>query len=102
MSPRSFGGWTSPDESWLEVRGSASWRPIADQLVVANLDGQVRQVLVTAWNPYTNAVKVAWPPGNLPTVARRSFSQIRQTELAEVRYEPLEPDAFRAATKGLR
>jgi hypothetical protein len=75
------------------------WKPISDQLVVANLDGKVREVLVTAWNPFTSAVKVAWPPENKARVSRRGFSHIGETEIAESHYEPLDPDAFSAATK---
>jgi hypothetical protein len=75
-----------------------SWRPISGQLVVANLDGKVRQVLATAWNPFTHAVKVAWPPENEAGISRRGFSHIGQTEIAEARYEPLDPDAFKSAT----
>jgi hypothetical protein len=76
------------------------WKAISGQHVVAHLDGKVRQVLVTAWNPFTSAVKVAWPPENKAVASRRGFSLIGKTEIAEARYEPLDPDAFRAATKG--
>jgi len=76
------------------------WKAISGQLVVANLDGKVRRVFVTAWNPFTSAVKVAWPPENKASASRRGFSLIGQTEIAEANYEPLDPDAFRAATRG--
>jgi hypothetical protein len=77
-----------------------SWKPISEQLVIANLDGKVRQVLVTAWNPFTSAVKVAWPPETQGADSRRRFSLVGRTEIAEARYEPLDPDGFKAATKG--
>ena len=38
------------------------WKPIADELVVANLGGKVRQLVVTAENSDTGAVQVDWPP----------------------------------------
>ena len=82
------------------MRSSGSWRPIVDQLVVAKLDGKVRRLEVTAWNAFTNAVQVAWPPDNPATVILRGFAQVRTTEIAEARYEPLDPDGFNAATKG--
>ena len=77
-----------------------TWKPVAGHLVVANLGGKVRQVLVTAWNPGTGAVKVDWPPQNPAVVPRHRFSTVRQTEIAAACYEPLDPDAFRADTKG--
>ena len=76
------------------------WRAISGQLVVANLDGEVRQVLVTAWNPFTSSVKMAWPPENRTAVSCRGRPQVGQTEIAEASYEPLDLDAFGATTKG--
>jgi len=46
------------------------WKPIAGQVVLARLDGKVRQVLVTAWDSYTGAVKVDWPPENGAVISR--------------------------------
>jgi hypothetical protein len=77
-----------------------AWKPMTGQVVFARLDGKVRQVLVTAWDSYTGAVKVDWPPQNPATVPRHRFSTVRQTEIAAASYEPLDPDAFRADTKG--
>ena len=76
-----------------------SWKPIKSQLVMANLDGRVRQVRATEWNPETGAVKVAWPPQD-PTVGSRTrFSTVKMTQLDAARYEPLHPEAFRSATR---
>ena len=47
-----------------------AWKPIAGQVVLARLDGKVRQVLVTAWDSYTGAVRVDWPPENPAVVSR--------------------------------
>jgi hypothetical protein len=77
-----------------------AWKPINGQLVLAKLDGQIRQLLVTAWNPYTGAVRVAWPPQSPAVVSRHRFSHVGKTEIDEARYEPLDPDAFRADTRG--
>jgi hypothetical protein len=70
------------------------------QLVVAKLGGQVRQVLVTAWNPHTRAVRVAWPPQSGAIAERHRFSTASQVEIAESHYEPLDPDGFRAEANG--
>ncbi len=75
------------------------WKPITDQVVVANLGGKVRQVVVTAWNSDTGAVKVAWPP-HVAEVPPNRFSHVGKTSLDHARYEPLDPDSFWAATKG--
>lgn len=77
-----------------------SWRPVTGQAVLARLDGQVREVLVTAWDSISGAVKVAWPPQNPALVPGRRFSRMRTTEIAKARYEPLDPDAFETATSG--
>jgi hypothetical protein len=69
-------------------------------LVIANIGGQVRQLLVTAWNPYTKAVKVAWPPQSAAVGSRHRFSNFGQTEIDEAHYEPLDPDGFRSDTHG--
>jgi len=68
--------------------------------VLARLDGQVREVIVTAWDSYTGAVRVDWPRESPTTVSRYRPPRLRQTELDEARYEPLDPVAFRAGTKG--
>ena len=76
------------------------WKPITEQAVMARLDGQVREVLATAWNSSTGAVKVAWPPQNQAISAPNRFSRVGKTEVPEARYEPLDADAFKLATKG--
>jgi hypothetical protein len=76
------------------------WKPVTGQVVFARLDGQVRGVLVTAWHRYTGAVRVNWPPENRAVVSHDRFSRVRKTEIDNARYEPLDPDAFRAATQG--
>ncbi len=88
-----------PDESRCEVRRSGSWRPVLNQFVVAKVDGKIRRVEVTEWNPFTNAVRVAWPR-DMPSTVSLPVSQVRTTEIAEARYEPLDPTGFKAATKG--
>jgi|GEM_PF-2505862 len=77
------------------------WRPITEQFVVANLGGKVRQLLVTAWNSRTGAVKVDWPPQSPAVISPNRFSSAGRTSLEKARYEPLDPDAFWAATSGL-
>jgi hypothetical protein len=76
-----------------------TWKPIRAQAVVARLDGRARKVLVTDWESYSGAVKVAWPPQH-PSVASRLSTKARRTRLAEDQYEPLDPESFRLATKG--
>jgi len=76
------------------------WKPIAGQVVLARLDGKVRQVLVTAWDSYTGAVKVDWPPENGAVVSRYRLPNARKTVIDRARYEPLDPVAFNADTKG--
>ncbi|HXQ62767.1 MAG TPA: hypothetical protein VN796_10560 [Acidimicrobiales bacterium] len=72
------------------------WKPIAEQLVIATLDGKVRKVVATAWHSDTGAVQVEWPP---PSVAApQRYSSTRRTTLNLDRYEPLDPEAFSAAT----
>ena len=77
-----------------------SWKPIKSQLVMANLDGRVRQVRATEWNPETGAVKVAWPPQNPRKASHTRFSMVKMTQLDEAWYQPLHPDAFTSATRG--
>jgi len=77
-----------------------AWKPVTGQVVLARLDGQVREVVVTAWDSYTGAVRVDWPPESPATVSRFRPPRLRKTELDEVRYEPLDPIAFRVNTKG--
>ena len=76
-----------------------TWKPVTGQVVVARLDGRLRKVLVTDWESYTGAVKVAWPPIP-PSVAPRYSANARRTQIAEAEYEPLDPESFRLATKG--
>ena len=54
------------------------WKPIVDQLVVANLGGKVRQFVVTAWNSDSEAVQVDWPP---PVVVSPLRSSARKTKI---------------------
>ena len=77
-----------------------TWKPVTGQVVIARLDGQVREVNVLAWNSISGAVKVAWPPQNPAVVPHRRYSTVRQTEIAVACYEPLDPVSFRAETKG--
>jgi hypothetical protein len=76
------------------------WKPITDQFVVANLGGKVRTLLVTAWNSDTGEIKVDWPPQIPAIVPPNRFSHAGRTKIEKARYEPLDPDTFRAATKG--
>lgn len=76
------------------------WKPITEQFVVANLGGKVRRLRVTAWNSDTAAVQVDWPPQIPAVVSPNPFSHVGKTKIEQARYEPLDPDAFRAATKG--
>jgi len=68
--------------------------------VVAKLGGKVRQILVTAWNSDTGAVKVDWPPQVPFAVSPNRFSHSGGTSVAKALYEPLDPDAFLTATRG--
>jgi len=77
-----------------------AWRSITGQVVFARLDGKVRQVLVTEWDSYTGAVRVDWPPENPAVVSRYRPPRVRNTEIDKARYEPLDPVAFKADTKG--
>jgi len=78
-----------------------AWKVVTGQVVIARLDGQVREVVVTAWDPYSGAVRVAWPPRSPDFASRHPLSSnVGKTEIAEARYEPLDPEAFRLATKG--
>jgi hypothetical protein len=83
-----------------ESRGSVPWKPITEQYVVANLGGKVRQLLVTAWNSDTGAVKVDWPPQVPFTVSPNRFSHAGRTSVNKALYEPLDPDGFMTATRG--
>jgi len=76
-----------------------TWKQVTGQTVIARLDGRARKVLVTDWESYTGAVKVAWPP-QPPSVGSRFSANARRTQLAEDQYEPLDPESFRLATKG--
>jgi hypothetical protein len=76
------------------------WKPISGQAVLARIDGQVRELLVMAWNSDSGEVKVAWPPQNHATVSRHGPSSVRTTQLAKARYEPLDPEGFNAVTRG--
>jgi hypothetical protein len=76
------------------------WKPVAEQFVVARLGGKVRKLLVTAWNSDTGAVKVDWPPQTAAVMSRNRFSHTGKTKIEPALYEPLEPDAFRIATRG--
>jgi hypothetical protein len=77
-----------------------AWKPIAEQFVIARLDGKVREVLVTAWNSNTGAVKVDWPPQIPANVFPGRLSHVGRTNLEKASYEPLDPAAFMAATRG--
>jgi len=77
-----------------------AWKAITGQVVLARLGGQVREVTVTAWDSYTGAVRVDWPPESPATVSRYRPPRLRKTELDKASYEPLDPIAFRANTKG--
>jgi len=77
-----------------------AWKRITGQLVVAHLGGTVRQILVTAWDPYSGAIKVDWPPLDPAMVQGNPCSHTRKTTIEKSGYEPLDPDAFRIATSG--
>ena len=77
-----------------------AWKRITEQLVVAHLDGKVRQVLVTAWESHSGSVQVEWPPLNPALVAPNPYSHAGKTTIEKAHYEPLDPDAFRVATTG--
>ena len=94
-------GRKSFDPLPVESGGAMPWKPVTGQVVIARLDGHVREFLVTAWNSDTGDVKVAWPPQNPAVASRRPLSSnVGKTQIAEARYEPLDPDAFRSATRG--
>lgn len=76
------------------------WKPVAEQFVVANLGGKVRQLLVTAWNSDTGAVKVDWPPQVTGVGSPNRFSHAGKTKVEKSFYEPLDPDGFGLATRG--
>ena len=76
------------------------WKPITEQLVVANLGGKVRQILVTAWNSDTGAIKVNWPLQIPPAAFGNRSTHVGKTKLEVALYEPLDPDAFLTATRG--
>jgi hypothetical protein len=78
-----------------------AWKAVTGQIVLARLGGQVREVVVTAWNPFSGAVKVAWPlQSSTLGVRHPRSSHAGKTEIAEAGYEPLDPEAFQLATKG--
>lgn len=77
-----------------------TWKPVIGQTVMARLDGAVREVWVTAWDSASGAVRVAWPLQDPSVLALHPHSAPRRTEFATARYEPLDPDAFIAATRG--
>ena len=62
--------------------------------------GRSDQILVTAWNSDTGEVKVDWPPQIPPVIPPNRFSHSGRTKLDKARYEPLDPEAFAAATTG--
>lgn len=80
-----------------------TWKPVTGQTVVARLDGRVREVLVTDWESYSGAVKVAWPPPQPLSAVLRSFpdaQRTQRTKIDEAQYEPIDPESFRMATRG--
>jgi hypothetical protein len=77
-----------------------AWKRISDQLVVAHLDGKVRQLLVTAWDSYSGAIHVDWPPVPPGATTHSAHTRVRKTTIEKSRYEPLDPEAFRLATSG--
>jgi hypothetical protein len=74
------------------------WKPITEQVVVANLGGKVRQLVVTAGNSDTAAVQVAWPLQAPSVLSIHRYSSVSKTKIERALYEPLDPDAFKAAT----
>ncbi len=77
-----------------------AWKPITEQTVVAHLGGKVREVVVVAWDTYTGAVKVEWPPPSAAPLVPRRYSKQVSTRIEQTDYEPLDPDGFRVATSG--
>ncbi len=77
-----------------------AWKPITEQFVVAHLGGKVRQILVTAWDSSSGAIKVDWPILNPPRVGHNPYPHARKTTIEKSHYEPLDPDAFKIATTG--
>ena len=77
-----------------------TWKPIPEQPVIANLGGKVREVMAMVWNSSTGAVKVDWPPQNTAIVSPGRGSHVGRTEIPKSRYEPLDPVAFDAITRG--
>jgi hypothetical protein len=73
------------------------WKPVTGQSVLARLEGRIRELSVTAWNSDNGEIKVAWPLPDRDAALRHRFPN---TKIAEDRYEPLDPDAFTAATRG--
>jgi hypothetical protein len=77
-----------------------AWKRINEQLVVAHLDGKVRQLLVTAWDSYSGAIHVDWPPVPPGASAHGPHGRVRQATIEKSHYEPLDPDGFKVATTG--
>jgi len=78
-----------------------TWKPVSEQWVLARLDGKVREVLVTAWESYSGAVRVAWPLETPAHASRDPYSRrARSTAIDQAAYEPLDPEAFKIATQG--
>jgi len=76
------------------------WKPVTGQVVVARIDGYVRELLVVAWNSGNGDVRVAWPRHNPAVTPLHRFSTVRTTQISKAHYEPLDPDGFGAATRG--
>lgn len=76
------------------------WKPIPEQAVMVRLEGKVRKVMATVWNPSTGAVKVDWPPQRVAIASPAHTAHGGKMEIAKSRYEPLDPAAFKAGTKG--
>ena len=76
------------------------WKPVKGQAVIARLDGHIRELEVMAWNSENGDIKVAWPRQNPAVAPRHRLANMRTTQISKLRYEPLDPDSFGAATRG--
>jgi hypothetical protein len=89
-----------PPCRFYDVGGFMAWKQISEQDVVALLEGKVRQVRVTAWDSYSGAIHVEWPPVRPGAPTPNPRARMRQTTIDKAHYEPLDPDGFKVATTG--
>ena len=66
---------------------------------MARLDGQVREVIATAWNSDRGG-EGRMAPSEAGHLRAQSLLTCREDRSPEARYEPLDSEAFSLATKG--